>query len=284
MNTTNATITNTKPKPFVKWAGGKRSIAAQIQQMLPPDFDSLHYCEPFLGGGAMLFHLMPQTATVGDINAELINAYSQIKFQPWILVDLLLGYKNEKPYYYRIRQQDRTGELEKMTPAQRAARFIYLNKTCFNGLCRYNKAGQFNVPFGDYKAPNIADQDNIIAVSEFLNSSKIDIVAGSYESISANINEHSFFYFDPPYHPVSKTANFTAYSGNAWGEAEQAKLKSFCDKIAAAGARFIVSQSKCTFIEQLYSGYNQRTIQVGRPINSNGSSRGCVEELLIKNY
>ncbi|NPA58653.1 MAG: Dam family site-specific DNA-(adenine-N6)-methyltransferase, partial [Aquificae bacterium] len=199
--------TAVKPRPFVKWAGGKRQVVKTLMENLPDSFG--RYFEPFVGGGALLFELLPERAVINDINGELINAYTVIRDYPEELIESLKKHKNERDYYYKMRAI----LPDSLTPVERASRFIYLNKTCFNGLYRENSKGQFNVPFGRYKNPNIPDRENIMAVSHFLNSADVVIYNLDYREIVPPLaRAGDFVYLDPPYQPVSTTAYFTSYT------------------------------------------------------------------------
>lgn len=270
--------------PFLKWAGGKRQIIPQIVAALPDDFSQLHYFEPFVGGGALLFHLRPSRAVINDYNAELINLYNVIKAQPGPLIDALKIHRNEAEYYYQIRALDRDDNYGRLTDVERASRIVYLNKTCYNGLYRVNSAGKFNVPFGRYKNPNIVNQTTIEAVSRYLNDNDIQILNGDFDRVLQMADSHSFVYLDPPYHPLSPSSSFTSYVGGGWGEAEQIRLREACDGLTRRGVRFLLSNSSAPFIKEQYRHYHQQTVKAGRALNSDATKRGVVDELLICNY
>lgn len=194
--------------PFLKWVGGKRQIMPSIVENLPKNVGRLNYVEPFIGGGAVLFHLQPQNAIINDFNSELTNVYEVIKNNLEELIQDLETHKNEAEYFYELRGLDRKDEYKNLTNIQKASRVIYLNKTCFNGLYRVNNAGEFNSPFGRYKNPNIVNEPTLKAVNKYLNQNNIIIQTGDYANVLENIPENSFVYLDPPYHPISESSNF----------------------------------------------------------------------------
>lgn len=268
--------------PFLKWVGGKRQIMPAIEQHLPKGIKS--YIEPFIGGGAVFFHLQPKNAIINDFNAELINVYHVIKNDIENLILDLGKHKNEPQYFYRIRALDRTKEFANLSSVERASRIIYLNKTCYNGLYRVNNSGEFNSPFGKYKNPNIVNDPTLRAVNLYLNSNNIRIENMDYETILKKADRNSFVYLDPPYHPVSESSNFTGYIQGGWDEADQIRLKEACDLLNQRKIKFLQSNSCTDFIKELYVDYHIHTIKANRAINSDGEKRGEVEELLIKNY
>jgi DNA adenine methylase len=268
--------------PFLKWVGGKRQIMPQIEQHLPKAIKL--YIEPFIGGGAVLFHLQPKNAIINDFNSELVNVYRVIKDNLEHLIVDLHQHKNESEYFYEIRALDRTKSFDELTDVERASRIIYLNKTCYNGLYRVNNSGEFNSPFGKYKNPNIVNEPTLRAVSSYLNSNNIRIENTDYETILKQADENSFVYLDPPYHPVSNSSNFTGYIQGGWNESDQIRLKETCDMLTKQGVKFMQSNSCVDFIKDLYSDYQIQIIKANRAINSDGEKRGEVEEVLIKNY
>ncbi len=269
--------------PVVKWVGGKRQIIDEIMKYVPTNFST--YYEPFLGGGAVLFELQPKKAVVNDINAELMNIYVVIKKNVEELIDDLKQYKNEKEYFYRIRERDRDKEqYNKLTPVQRASRIIYLNKTCYNGLFRVNKNGEFNAPFGNYKNPNIVNETTLRAVSAYFNKAKIRFVCQDFQEALKNARKGAFVYLDPPYDPVSETSSFTGYYKGGFDRDEQISLKQVCDKLDKGGIRFLLSNSATDFILDLYQDYRIEVIQAKRAINSKGDRRGDVDEVLVMNF
>lgn len=250
---------------------------------MPNNLSQYLYIEPFLGG-ALLFHLQPDRALVNDCNEELINVYKVVKNQPEALIKNLKQHLNDSEYFYKIRELDRTGQLKKLSNVERASRVIYLNKTCYNGLYRVNKAGEFNSPYGYYKNPNIVNETVLRSVSNFLNSSRIEIISGDFYQILLNAPQKSFVYLDPPYHPISHTSNFTGYIKGGWKKEDQIRLKDCCDLLTEKGIIFLLSNSNCKFIRHLYSNYYQHEVQANRNINSIGEERGAIKELLITNY
>ena len=270
--------------PFLKWVGGKRQIIPEILSHLPKNISSLNYCEPFIGGGALLFHLEPKRAIINDYNDELINVYKVIKNNLEELLIDLKKHQNTSEYFYQIRGIDRQPLFDELTNIQHASRIIYLNKTCFNGLYRVNSLGEFNSPFGRYTNPNIVNEPVLRAVSKYLNSSEITILNGDYEKVLNSVTADTFVYLDPPYHPISESSNFTGYVQGGWSEKHQIRLKKACDDLNKKGVKFLLSNSAAPFIKELYSEYEIHSINANRSINSVGEKRGQIEELLIKNY
>jgi len=269
--------------PVVKWVGGKRQIINQIVEYIPKSFST--YYEPFVGGGAVLFELQPRTAIVNDINAELINLYEVIKNNVDELIEHLKQHKNEEAYFYELRELDRNREIyDRLTPSQKAARIIYLNKTCYNGLFRVNKAGQFNTPFGNYKNPNIVNEFTLRAVSNYFNKAHITFTCKDFEEALKGIRKGAFVYFDPPYDPVSDTSSFTGYDKGGFDRNEQIRLKNTCDRLNEKGIKFLLSNSATDFIKDLYRDYKIHTIQARRAINSKSDRRGEIAEVLVMNF
>lgn len=269
-------------KPFVKWAGGKRQLLPEIKKYIPQQFDT--YYEPFVGGGAVLFDLQPAKFVINDINSEIVNVYKTIKSDAEKLIKKLKTYKNESEFYYELRSLDRSEGFEKMSNVERAARIIYLNKTCFNGLFRVNRKGQFNVPFGKYKNPNIVNEETLRAVFQYFNEADGQILNTDFESALKDANADSFVYIDPPYDPLSYSSSFTGYSLNGFGRNEQERLKEVCDDLNAKNCKFLLSNSATDFIKDIYKDYTIEIVKAGRNINSVGSKRGKIDEVLIRNY
>lgn len=270
--------------PFLKWVGGKRQIIPEIMSHLPGNLSSLNYSEPFIGGGALFFHLEPKKAIINDFNDELINVYKVIKNN---LEELLLDLKkhqNTSEYFYQIRGIDRQPSFNELSNIQHASRIIYLNKTCYNGLYRVNNSGEFNSPFGRYANPNIVNEPVLRAVSKYLNKSDITILNGDYEQVLNIATSDTFVYLDPPYHPLSDSSNFTGYIQGGWTEKDQIRLKMACDELNKKGVKFLLSNSSSSLIKELYSDYKIHSINATRSINSDADKRGQIEELLIKNY
>ena len=268
--------------PFLKWVGGKRQLMPTITELMPKKFTN--YYEPFVGGGAVLFHTQPKNAVINDLNEDLINVYNTIKKNPEELIKDLKTHKNESEYFYDLRILDRTEEFEKLSNIKKASRVIYLNKTCFNGLYRVNNSGEFNSPFGRYKNPNIVNEITIRAVSKYLNNNKITIFSKDYEDVLENIEKGSFVYFDPPYHPVSKSSSFTGYIQGGFNMYDQIRLRDLCVKLNKKGVKFMVSNSAVPLIEDIYKEFNITYVKANRSINSNAKKRGEVDEVIIRNY
>lgn len=274
--------------PVVKWVGGKRQLLPEIRKYIPQKKYTLYY-EPFLGGGAVLFDLQPLNAIVNDLNEELINLYTVIKNDPDELIKDLKKHRNQSDYYYRIRELDRDrSKYRKLTDVERASRIHYLNKTCFNGLFRVNRAGEFNTPFGRYKNPNITNEVTIRAVSKYFNKANIEFRNVDFVEAVKDIDQNSFVYFDPPYDPVSDSANFTGYDKEGFDREEQKRLKMLCDQLDERGISFLLSNSATAFIKDLYSdpsrNYQIEIIKAKRTINSNANGRGEIDEVLVRNY
>jgi len=274
---------NTLVVPVVKWVGGKRQIISEISKYIPKKFST--YYEPFLGGGAVLFALQPQKAVVNDQNEELMNMYAVIRDRVEDLILLLEQHRNEKEHFYKIRELDRDKkQYAKLTDVERAARIIYLNKTCYNGLFRVNRAGEFNTPFGNYKNPKIVNEVALRAVSDYLKSGKVKLLNEDFEVSLKGIRKGAFVYFDPPYDPVSDTSNFTGYDKGGFGRDEQIRLKRVCDKLNDRGIKFLLSNSATDFIQELYKDYIVSLVRARRAINSVAEKRGEVDEVLVMNY
>lgn len=291
-------------KPFVKWAGGKGSLIKQLTECLPQDFDkqqNVTYIEPFVGGGAMLFYMLThysniKRAIINDVNEDLINCYLLIKEDPARLIVLLHSIKDEyynldtiekkMQYYYRIRERYNNDEL---AIVERAACFIFLNKTCFNGLYRVNTSGKFNVPFGKYERPNICDEELIMTDHKVLQ--KVDIHSGRYNNITKHLDKgYNFIYIDPPYRPLSGSACFIEYTHNIFDDTEQEKLKAYCDMLTQKGCKIMQSNSNSIdddgmpYFAKLYNTYTINQILAHRFINAHAGKREKETELLIMNY
>ena len=241
--------------------------------------------EPFLGGGAVLFSIQPSKAIVNDLNSDLITVYEVIRDDVEELIDNLKKHENSSEYFYTIRDMDRNKETyAAMSKVERASRLIYLNKTCFNGLFRVNSSGEFNSPFGHYKNPNIVNEPVLRAVNKYFSSSNITFCNEDFAVTLGRISKGSFVYLDPPYDPVSDTANFTGYNRGGFDRNEQIRLKQCCDELTQRGVKFMLSNSATTFIKELYKDYDISIVQAKRAINSDASKRGAIEEVLIRNY
>ncbi len=268
--------------PFLKWVGGKRQLMPAIMELVPKEMTT--YFEPFVGGGAVLFHLQPKTAVVNDFNTELINVYRVVKTNVDELIVDLRKHLNEETYFYQIRGLDRTPEFKFLTDVERASRIIYLNKTCFNGLYRVNQAGEFNAPFGKYKTPNIVNEPTLRAVHQYLNAHDIELLNTDYATVLQRASKNSFVYLDPPYYPLTPSANFTGYVQGGWDEQDQIRLRQTCDELHQRGIKFLQSNSASNFIKEQYGHYTVSMVKAIRSINSNGEKRGEIDEVLIRNY
>lgn len=269
--------------PVLKWVGGKRQLLESLTPLLPKNITT--YCEPFVGGGALLFNLQPKTVFVNDINRELIGVYRVIKDNVEELISELQTFKNESDYFYDVRDWDRNKTMyEARTAVEKAARILYLNKTCFNGLFRVNNAGEFNSPFGNYRNPNIVNAPTLRAVNAYLNSATVHITSNDYADALKELPKNTFVYIDPPYDPVSDTANFTGYSRGGFSRADQIALRTACDELNAKGIKFMLSNSATDFIKEQYSAYNITLVKAKRMINSNSNKRGEVDEVVVRNY
>ena len=269
-------------KPFVKWVGGKGRNLKNLFKFVPEHIST--YVEPFVGGGAMLFALKFDKAIINDSNSELINAYCIIRDDVNELIRLLKDMPYELEFYKEIRAWDREQDFLNRASVERAARFIYLLKTCFNGLYRVSKKNYFNTPFGKFVNPNICNVENLMAVHEFLNTHDIEIRCGNYEDLIDLIPKDSFVYFDPPYAPISSTSNFTSYQPGQWGDLEQRNLARHCDELNRRKIKFMESNSTAQICFDLYKKYQINTLDAKRYINAVGTGRGNIKELVITNY
>lgn len=274
-------------KPFIKWVGGKRQLLDVITSNLPEEFN--HYYEPFIGGGAVFFELQHTPSLINDYNTELVNVYETIRDNIDELVEELKNHSinNSKDYYLEIRAWDRTDNYSKRTNVERAARFIYMNKTGFNGLYRVNKKNQFNVPYGKYVNPNIVNEGLLREVSEFLNEDGIRITAGDFEEAVKDAKAGDFIYFDPPYAPLDVDLNnFVGYTDNGFGYDEQLRLRDLFVELDERGCYVMLSNSSSEIIHELYKDYKETTLIVGatRAVNSVATGRGKVDEVIVKNY
>jgi DNA adenine methylase len=281
-------------KPFLKWAGGKTQLINEIERSLPFEITNkkFTYVEPFVGSGAILFWMLEnfpklEKAVINDINADLINTYRIIASKPKELISILQIFQNEyhnldgkdeekKEYYYKKRELYNTRKEEQ---SGQAALFIFLNRTCFNGLYRVNKSNGYNVPMGSYKKPTICDDQNILAVSNVLQ--KVEILCGDYEETLKEANTNSFFYFDPPYKPLSSTSSFNSYAKDEFNDEEQIRLRNFCSKLEKQGHKWMLSNSDVkgkdtndNFFDEIYSEFSISRVKARRSINANPDKRG----------
>jgi DNA adenine methylase len=275
-------MTKKEIKPIIKWAGGKRQLLKEIRKHTPDEFNC--YYEPFFGGGAVFFDIQPPVAFINDSNLELVNMYEVIKNEPLALIEELKKHVNEKKYFYEIRGLDRMDSYKKLSDVQRAARLIFLNKTCYNGLYRVNSKGYFNTPYGNYKNPNIVDIPNILRISEYFNESDITIKSGDFSDSLFGVKSGDFVYLDPPYDPINESSSFTSYTFSGFSRNEQERLKLLCDKLTNYGVKFLLSNSATDFIIDLYKEYNLTYVKATRAINSVASGRTPIDEVLVKNY
>lgn len=278
-----------RPSPFVKWAGGKARLLRQLAPYFPASFG--RYIEPYVGGGAVFFHLF-RNGRLGDRKTvlidsleELVNCYRTIQNSVEDLIAELRWHerhKGDKEYFYAVRAWDRTPGYAQRDGIERAARFIFLNRTCYNGLYRVNRSGKFNVPFGRHQNPNICQADNLRAVSQALQG--VVLLAGDFTHCLETAEAGDFVYLDPPYDPLSRTANFTSYTRDDFGKADQRRLADLFRELDRRGCQIMLSNSSTQFIRDLYSGYEQVEVQAIRAINSRSSARGPIPELLVMNY
>ncbi|HJX51083.1 MAG TPA: DNA adenine methylase [Candidatus Nanoarchaeia archaeon] len=267
---------------FVKWAGGKKQLIEQFKPFFPENID--RYLEPFVGGGAVLFYILkkykPKEVFIFDINAELINTYEVIKNDVENLIKELKKLKeiHSKENYYKIREED----PKLLSPLTRASRFIYLNKTCFNGLYRVNSKGGFNVPFNNSKNPLICPEIDLREISKLLQDVKI--INKGFEECLKYADKNSFVYFDPPYYPLKKGKSFTTYTKGNFLEKEQKQLKEVFSKLDKKGCKVMLSNSDTDFIKGVYKNYNIRFVNANRMINCDGKGRGKIKEIVVTNY
>lgn len=281
-----AKLLEEKPKPFVKWVGGKRQLLKQFRDLglYPPEnFDPVTntYFEPFVGGGAVFFDLLPETAHLSDLNNELVVTYNVIKNDVENLIKSLKKHKLDKEYFLKIRAKN----PEKLSDLNTASRFIYLNRTCFNGMYRVNSKGGFNVPFGKYTNPLICDEGNLRKASKALKN--VEIKKQDYKEVLKKAKKGDFIYFDPPYYPISKTASFTSYTSESFLDKEQIELRDTFVELHKRGCFVMLSNSDTPFINKIYSepkGLRITKVQAGRAINSDASKRGKITEVLVTNY
>ena len=266
--------------PIVKWVGGKRQLMFELLKNMPKSYN--RYFEPFIGGGALFFELHPENAYISDMNEELINLYSVVRDNVYELISDLNKHEVSKEYFLEIRNLDRTDEYKNLSNVQRASRFIYLNRTCFNGLYRVNSQGQFNVPFGNYKNPRIVDENNLLNCSELLKNTEIK--CADFSEILTKVKRGDFVYFDPPYVPLNETSSFTSYTKDGFDMDMQFKLREVCDELDSMGVKFLLSNSDTKLVNELYENYNIKKVFASRQINANADGRGKITEVLVRNY
>ncbi len=261
--------------PFLKWVGGKTSLLPELLKHVPSRLRRYH--EPFVGGGALFFAVGPQRAILSDCNEELVHTYLQVRDGAGAVLDALARHVYQRDHY----QQVRALEPRSLEPAERAARFIYLNKTCFNGLWRVNRAGRFNVPIGRYKAPRFCDPSTLWRASQALKG--VQVIHQPFEAALQRTSPGDFVYLDPPYDPVSPTASFASYTKDGFDWGDQQRLADECARLNRRGVRFLLSNSATPRIRELYKAFEQRTVRAPRHINSKADGRGHVDELLVFN-
>lgn len=284
------TDATTTAKPFVKWAGGKTQLLEQFEDLFPKKFNN--YVEPMVGGGAVFFHLLgtgrlKSNSFLIDNNTELMNCYHIIQENVEELIAELTRLEEEynqnpEDFFYEVRKWDRQVGFNQRPAAQRAARTIFLNKTCYNGLYRVNSKGQFNTPFGRYKNPTICDEENLRAVSSILQDTTL--LTDDFEHCLDIASTNDFVYFDPPYHPLNKTAKFTSYTKEDFGEDDQIRLRDTFAEIAEKGCQVMLSNSDTEFVRDLFGDFRIHTVYAKRHINSNPNNRGEITEVVVTNY
>ena len=293
-----------KAKPFIKWVGGKGQLIEQLEALLPADFaerENVTYIEPFVGGGAMLFYMLQtypniKSAVINDINPDLTLCYQVVRDNPTELIKSLKDIQAE--YHALLTEEDRkmffleqrnSFNTKSLNSIENCTLFFFLNRTCFNGLYRVNKSGKFNVPFGKYSTPTICDAKTIYADSKLLQ--KVEIMTGDFEQTFAKINGNTFFYFDPPYRPLSNTSSFNDYSKEDFNDDAQIRLKLFCDKLNEVGVDFMLSNSDCLgknstdrFFDDLFIDYKIERVWATRSVNAIATKRGKLTEIVVNNY
>ena len=273
-----------EPKAFLKWVGGKRQLLAEIQKYAPKKYNK--YFEPFLGGGSVLFSFLPSSPTINDINPHLINAYNQIKNNPTQIIEEIAALDSTectKEYYYSVREQyNKKIESNTLDP-ECAALMIWLNKHCFNGVYRVNSKGFFNVPYNNATNVQTIDPNNIKAISDYLNRSKAVILNGDFEDACADVQEGDFVYFDSPYIPESKTANFVDYTKDGFSYENHVRLSELFKKLHAKGAKVMLSNNNVPLVYELYDGFNIIPVAARRSVNRNSNGR-IGKEVIITNY
>ncbi len=266
--------------PIVKWVGGKRQLIFDLLMNMPESYN--RYFEPFIGGGALFFWLKPTNAYISDINEELVNLYCVVRDNVYELIKDLSRHENSKEYFLKIRNIDRTEKYQEFSNIEKASRFIYLNRTCFNGMYRVNSKGEFNVPYGYYKKPRIIDENNLVNCSELLKNTEIK--CSDFSEILTKVQKGDFVYFDPPYVPLNDTSSFTSYTKYGFDIDMQFKLRDVCDELDSMGIKFLLSNSDTQIVNELYSNYKINKVFASRLINANADGRGKITEVLVRNY
>ncbi|NNE19342.1 MAG: DNA adenine methylase [Myxococcales bacterium] len=268
--------------PFVKWVGGKGRLLSQLRPLLPSGVEQMRHVEPFVGGGALFFARRPRRALLTDINPTLVSTYAAIRDDvDGVIAGLRkLAGRHSKQWYYEVRE--RYNQNHRLSKSKRAAMFIYLNKTCFNGLHRVNRKGEFNVPVGSYKNPRILNEDALRAASEALRGA--DLRCASFDMLLENAKPGDFIYFDPPYEPVSATASFTSYASGGFSQDDQTRLRDVYEALDRRRCKLMLSNSDVPFIRRLYDGFKVDTVAAPRAINCDATKRGRVSEVVVRNY
>lgn len=269
-------------KPFIKWVGGKWRLRHELMALLPDGVEDMRHVEPFTGGGALFFARQPARALLSDVNKDLIGTYEAVRECPGGLENILgaMSRKHSKDFYYATRERFNRGVS--LSRVERAAQFIYLNKTCFNGLYRVNQRGEFNVPMGSYKNPRILDAEGLLAASWPL--AHAELRCAPFETIVDRVGPGDFVYLDPPYEPLSRTSSFTSYAQGGFSQDDQRRLRDVVRELDRIGAKVMLSNSDVPFIRELYSGMNINQVMASRSVNCVGGKRGKVAELVIRNY
>lgn len=274
----------TKIQPFVAWAGGKTQLLSEIKQEISRAGKFETYYEPFVGGGAVFFDLLPQKAIINDDNHELINTYRIIRDNPNELISELKKYQNTAKDFYCIRAWDRKPDYFKLSNVKKAARFIFLNKTCFNALYRVNHKGYFNSAYGKREKVQIVQESNLRRISRYLNMNDIKFYAGDFMHVLENIQPNSLIYLDPPYMPITDTANFTRYTKQQFKANDQRRLATKCYELDKEGEKLIISNSDTQVIRELYCNFFFNPVKAKRRISAKSSKRDSAAEVLITNF
>ena len=273
-------------EPFIKWVGGKRRLLPQLEPLMPPAADERRHVEPFVGGGAFFFAQAPHDAVLTDVNADLVETYLAVRDEVQEVIRGLqhLAAHHDKERYYQVRERYNLARLggRRTSRASRAAMFIYLNKTCFNGLHRVNRRGEFNVPMGRYKNPRIVDVDRLQSASAALQSAEIR--CEGFEGLLRTARPGDFIYLDPPYEPVSATASFTSYAKGGFSQEDQRRLRAVFAALDRRGCKLMLSNSDVPFIRELYAQWDISVVHAGRAINSDATARGKVREVVVRNF
>lgn len=273
-----------KISPFVKWAGGKRQLLGKLEECIPESYN--RYFEPFIGGGALLLDVQPQRAVINDVNEQLLNVYHQLKFDAEAVIKILSGFDSvecDKNYYLLMRELYNKKIVEHVLDAECAALTIWINKHCFNGLYRVNSHGIFNVPYNNKVGGTSMNEENLRSIGYYLNKHKIEIRSGDFEAACADVHTDDFVYFDPPYIPISETANFTDYTKDGFGYNDHCRLASLFRRLDAAGVKVMMSNHNVDLVYKLYERFKIKVIDVKRAINRDASKR-VGKEVIITNY